>query len=331
MQGQDTQVNTQGSSPRRKRAQPASTGVPNEATLAVARAADTRVKNRITTIRHGFIRLPRDLELAAGDDLKPPLATLLGASRGAMRLTLYLALLWMAGGGEKKKGHQVGFPARAFAELLGLDDPDGSGQRRVREALKVFADEKLVTLADRPGHPKMISLLREDGSEEAYDRPGDHFDKNRDPADADDSVHRFIQLAPEFWTEGWAQVLSAPGVAMLLVLLLITGNGREKNKWVSMSERRLYGLSDDTWTRGIAELTGYGILAVRRQPVSPDAFAWKRVRNTYSLIPERLDRRPDATIDEDAASPVPPAVAETALAGPKLGRPAGNRGTKSAG
>lgn len=270
--------------------------MPQEAPIEAARAADRRVR-RETTIRQGFIRLPSDLGDEPGKDLRPPLATLLRGSRGAMRLELYLALLWLAGGGEKNKGHQVHFPARGFAELLGLKDPDGRGQRRVREALKFFAEEKLITLEDRPGRPKAISLLREDGSEEAYDRPGLHFKKSDDDGE-DDDVHRFIRLGPEFWTAGWAQVLSAPGVAMLLVMLLITSNGQKTNAWVSTNQRQRYGLSDDTWTRGITELEDYGILAVRKQPVNRDVFDWKRVRNTYSLILERLKRRPDQVLDE---------------------------------
>ena len=275
---------------------------PDPDVLKIATAADRRVQSRITTVRQGFIRLPRDREPA--DDERPPLASLLSGSRDALRIRLYLAVLWLAGGGDKSKGHRVEFPARAFAELLGLGDPAGRGQRRVRDALKAFADEKLIALQDRPGHPKVISLLREDGSGELYDRPGIHFKQSEADDTEVDSVHRFIQLPPVFWTEGWAQVLSAPAIAMLLVMLLITQNGRQYNQWVSTSQRRFYGLSDDTWTRGVAELTEHGIVAVRRAPVSADVFGFRRMRNTYSLILERLGRRPDAVLAEDDDLPL---------------------------
>ncbi len=242
-----------------------------------------------------------------------------------MRLKLYLALLWMAGGGRDDRGHAVTFPARAYAELLALDDPEGNGQRRVREALTSFAEQRLINLEERPGHPKTVGLLREDGSAEPYDRPGDHFKKADDgeanPAEdrSATAVHRFVRLGPEFWTQGWAQVLSAPAIAVLLTMLVVTINGREHNQWVSLSERRLYGLSDDTWTRGTAELVEHGILAVRRAPVSKDAFAWKRMRNTYSLVLERLKRRPDAE-PQESHEPVQPAPAPRRLA--KATRPA---------
>jgi hypothetical protein len=286
----------------------------DERTLELAHAAAERVQNRETTIRHGLIRLPRDLEHAEDD--RPPLAMLLRGSRGAMRLKLYLAVLWLAGGGETKKGHSVMFPARAYAELLGLDDPSGNGQRRVREALASFAEAGLLTLKARPGYPKTVALLREDASGEPYDRPGPHFKKVADGKQAESAeasktlVHHFVRLGPEFWTEGWAQVLSAPAVAVFLAMLVVTRNGRDSNQWLSLSERRLYGLSDDTWTRGTAELADYGILAVRRAPVSKDVFAWKRMRNTYSLNLARLKRRPDAEQAEDA-EPSPPPAKET--------------------
>lgn len=304
MTGQARKINSEGSAARQNRARPAPAAVPDEGVLKLARAAAERVRNRETTIRHGFIRLPRDREHAEDD--RPPLAMLLRGSRGAMRLKLYLAVLWLAGGGETKKGHAVTFPARAYAELLGLDDPAGNGQRRVREGLASFAEAGLLTLRARPGHPKTVALLREDASGERYDRPGDHFKNVADGEQAASaeaskaSDHQFVRLGPEFWTQGWAQVLSAPAVAVLLAMLVVTRSGREPNQWLSLSERRLYGLSDDTWTRGTAELVGYGILAVRRAPVSKDVFGWKRMRNTYSLILERLNRLPEA---EDAEAP----------------------------
>ncbi|MHB1865451.1 MAG: hypothetical protein ACYCPS_04830 [Candidatus Saccharimonadales bacterium] len=222
-----------------------------------------------------------------------------------MRLKLFLTVLWMAGGGDR--GHTVTFPARAYAELLGLEDPEHRGQRRVRESLAAFEDERLIALTAQPGHPKTVLLLREDGSGEPYDRPGKHFEKAADGADVEpvdpgaNAVHQFVRLGPEFWTRGWVQVLSAPAIAVLLAMLVVTTNGKRDNQWVSQRERRLYGLSDDTWTRGTAELVKRDILAVRRVPVSRDPFDWKRKRNTYTLILKRFERRPDAEIDDPPA------------------------------
>jgi hypothetical protein len=296
----------QGSEPRRNQADLSPQVEIDEGVLQVAAAAARRVRSRELTIRRGFIRLARgrDGDAELPDDLVPPMATLLRGSRGGMRLKLYLTLLWMAGGGDAERGHTATFPARAYAELLGLSDPDRKGQRRVREAFATFADADLITLSDRPGHPKTVALLREDGSGESYDRPGRHFEKADDGVKAKDdgalSVHHFVRLDPAFWTQGWAQILSAPAIAVLLAMLVVTTNGTKANQWVSQSERRLYGLSDDTWTKGTAELVDWGILAIRRAPVSRDPFDFKRRRNTYTLILERLKRRPDDTDALDA-------------------------------
>lgn len=48
----------------------------------------------------------------------------------------------------------------------------------------------------------------------------------------------FVQLPPAFWTQGWAIVLSAPGLAMLLVMLVLTENGSREGEWISPSQAR---------------------------------------------------------------------------------------------
>jgi hypothetical protein len=78
----------------------------------------------------------------------------------------------------------------------------------------------------------------------------------------------------------------------LLVMLVVTQGGEKKAQWISPSQARSrFGLSEDTWTRGIAELQRYGVLVVRKKPVSED-FGWRRVRNAYTLDLTRLGERP---------------------------------------
>jgi hypothetical protein len=287
---------TQGSRARSKRAQVAAPG-PSQAALEVAERASKRVQGRETTVRYGFIQLP--WERGGSEQAQqgpPPLARLMRGSKGAaLRIRLYLALLWQAGGGRDER-HSVNFPARVFAELLDLPDPESRGERRVREAIKVFERESLLSVEARPGKPSILYLLQEDGRGKDYTRPGLHTTaaKARGEIDAE---HLFARLPPEFWTNGWALVLSAPALAMLLVLLVITGNGAEMGQWVSLSQRVRYGLSDDTWTRGIAELKERGLVSVFKAPVSRD-FEWRRLRNMYSLDVERLTESPEASSGE---------------------------------
>jgi hypothetical protein len=263
----------------------------------MARSANNRVDGRSTTIRHGFIRAPWDPEHAK-PEAPPPLArTMHGSRGGAVRIKLYLALLWMAGGGRDSR-HSVNFPARAFAELLDLPDPGGRGERRVREALKAFQRDRLILLEPQPGMPSVIHLLQEDATDQPYSRPGIHMERAKQAGEKADPAHLFVQLPAAFWTQGWSIVVNGPAIAMLLVLLVVTENGRKKNQWVSPSQRARYALSDDTWTRGLAELVKHGLVDVRKMPVSRD-FEWKRVRNTYSVDVGRLSESPGSPTPND--------------------------------
>ena len=81
-----------------------------------------------------------------------------------------------------------------------------------------------------------------------------------------DESHRYIQLSDSFWTRGWAVVLSGPGIAMLIVMLTLTENGKLSSRWISPSRARAqYGLSEDTWSRGIGELRRYGVSRRREE------------------------------------------------------------------
>jgi hypothetical protein len=250
--------------------------------------ANKRARKRKTTIRHTFIGLKRLSAERSSDH--PPLALLLRATKGgAVRLKFYLAVLWQAGGGDER--HSVTWPARAWAALLDLPDPERRGDRRIRDAIRALEHARLLTANREPGQPIQLSLRRDDGSGELYTNPGEAAHAAKE-AGAFDRSELFVQLAPGFWTRGWALVLSAPGVAMLLVMLMLTENGAKKGIWINPTQARSrFGLSEDTWTRGVVELRGHGLLETRKKPVSED-FGWRRVRNTYTLNPARLDEDP---------------------------------------
>jgi hypothetical protein len=254
--------------------------------------ASKRAKERNTTIRHAFIGLDGHRRDRPPDG--PPLARLLRASKGGgLRLKFFLALLWQAGGGDER--HTVTWPARAWAALLDLPDPERRGDRRIREATRALEAAGLVHATREPGRPLELTLRRDDGTEEPYTNPG-HEARVAKKAGAFDRSELFVQLPPAYWTRGWALVLSAPGVAMLLVMLMLTQNGSKEGVWISPSQARSrFGLSEDTWTRGVVELRRHGILETRRKPVSED-FGWRRVRNTYTLITARLDEDPASRV-----------------------------------
>jgi len=269
----------------------------SESTLEVGRGISGRLGHRGTTVRWGFIQTPR-----SDDDRtprKPPLAQLISASKGgAMRTRLYLALLWTMGGGDER--HMVNWPARTFAELLDLKDPHRLGERRVREAFRLFERLELLTINAQPGRPSILRLQREDGSGETYTNPGDESRSVDWIFERLPPEHYFVELPSTFWTQGWHVALDGPALAMLLVLLRITNNGMKKGEFVSPRQRARYRLSDDTWSRGVSQLQAYGIVTVKKKPVG-EVWDFKRLRNTFTVERERLDRSPLTDEEESPA------------------------------
>jgi hypothetical protein len=254
---------------------------PSERALDHLDAAGRRTRSRATRIRRSFINADR------GAPPTPLSSIVKGGRAGGLRLRLMLALLWMGGGGDER--HTVSFPARGWAELLDLDDPAGAGQRRIRDALSWLERQRLIAVSRAAGRPSVVTLLREDGSGERYVSP---VKAPKDPATRKLRERDWsVSLPSTFWTKGWVLALSTPALALLLVMLEVKREDR-RFTWVSPDEaRRRFGLSPDTWTRGIAELEGQGLVSVRRQPVDR-AFAWRRVRNSYELNLSRLNGEP---------------------------------------
>jgi hypothetical protein len=254
--------------------------------------ASKRARERSTAVRHTFIGQPWLSTESTSDRAlaDPPLALLLRASKGgAVRLKFYLAVLWQAGGGDQR--HSVNWPARAWAALLDLPDPERRGDRRIRDAIRALEHAGLITANRKLGRPTQLVLRRDDASGSPYVHPGEAAHAKKDKG-AFDPGELYVQLPPGFWTRGWAIVLSAPGVAMLLVMLMLTKNAAKKGIWINPAQARLrFGLSEDTWTRGVAELRFHGLVEIRKKPVSED-FGWRRVRNTYTVNFSRLDEHP---------------------------------------
>lgn len=121
-------------------------------------------------------------------------------------------------------------------------------------------DRKLIA-RERSGRARKITitLLRPDGTGDAYTRPG------RDNSD------RFLKLSNAYWTQGWYRKLDLPGTAMLLVAL------HEKPGFELVTERvpDWYGWSADTAERGLERLQDLGLITVakrtKKAPLAPPA------------------------------------------------------------
>jgi hypothetical protein len=189
--------------------------------------------------------------------------------------------------------HDITYPARAWATLLDLREPDAAGARRISEATRWLEKHDFITVESRPGHPNRLTLLEESGLKRKYSVPGAAYNRAGSKK-ADDDVlqrHRYIQIPATFWTSGYAATLSGPAVAMFLILLTERG-GREDDRplWFSPAvAKRRYGLAPDTRSAGLDELRRAGLITVRRKIVASDVFDVQRFRNTYVLDLERLN------------------------------------------
>lgn len=214
----------------------------------------------------GFLRRVR------GDKDAPPLAQLLRGGRGGeVRLKLYLSMSLIAVG----EPYDVTTPARTWAEMLGLPEPEKNGARRIADAIVWLDRNKLVAARRRQGAPARVTLSSQLGTGGTYRRPR--------PKD------RYVSLPIGLWQNGWIVHLSGSAIAMLIVLLDMTNGGKE-SAWIAPAEaKQRYDLSPDTWREGAEELQEAGLVSVTTDSRGRE-FGWRRVRKTYSVHAEHLAR-----------------------------------------
>lgn len=277
-------------------ATPAAATVASPEALAAAAQLAKRARSRTAQVRRSFVEASDTKE---GD---PPLARLLRGGRGgAVRLKTYLSMLWLAA----SPPHDVSYPARAWATLLDLPDPDVKGARRVNEAVKWLEEHRFLSVESVPGHPNRVTLLEESGQGSAYSVPGEAYNRLSSKGASPEKLagHRYLQIPPEFWTSGWLAVLSPAAIAMYLVLLCEQGRDQaERELWFSPERaRERYTLSAETRSVGLNELRRAQLLTVRRRPVGADMFELRRYRNVYMPRPARL--REAARVPQEGDKP----------------------------
>jgi hypothetical protein len=197
---------------------------------------------------------------------------------------LYLTLLWTS----SNEPYDTSYPARAWADLLDLQDPEGKGARRVKDAIQRLEQEGLIRVTEQPGKPSRLFLLDETGNRKEYLPPY-----------ARESP-RYLQLPASFWTKGWVVTLSAVATAVFLMMLdqvaFVDGKPSRKPFWISPKVRNdLYAISEDSWTKGCQELASHRLITIARQSVAASSFGFMRFRNTYRVHPDRLSRLPPKT------------------------------------
>lgn len=254
-----------------------------------ATAADTRAfliersGRSFAPIPKAFIQNP---DPKAKSGRRAPLADFV--RRGDKRALLALLMLHtIISSGEHDDGWSSTLPLQAWARALDTV-ATATGSSATSAATKILSrlvDRRLIERRRTGRERKVtITLLSADGTGKTYTRP-------TGATQAD----RFIRLNHQFWTQEWAQTLTLPAIAMLLVAL------HEKPGFTLPTEHMpsWYGWSADTAERGLHELEERGLIRIGKQiytdPISPSGVSSK---NVYTVLPP-FDA---ASVDKDAAA-----------------------------
>lgn len=223
---------------------------------------------------------------------RTPLARLLsgggdtggGGRGGQLRVKLYLSLLLVCA----KAPYSTTRPARAWAALLGLDDHEVRGVRRVQQALRDLHERGFIVLHDRGGTPPLVTLLDEHGDRSAYEPPSETYSRlSSFNAPAHQlAPHTYFRVPTAVWTDGHIARLTGPSLAMLLVLLA-ERRGQDVPVWFSPDRaQQRFSLSAGTRRAGLLQLRDLGLLHSATRTVSEDGsyISFARRRRTHQLL-----------------------------------------------
>lgn len=164
------------------------------------------------------------------------------------------------------------------------------------KAFTTLADLNLVAKTEN-GREVVIELLLEDRSGEPWVQPGR----------VDEEGPGFFTVPFAYWTQGYADRLSLPGKAMLLILLAETQDPKGRTALNLPVERakEWYGLSERTAERGYAELRKEGLLLVhvtkvadKRHPAGRREVYWRALDRPFRSIDRaRLQKAARAALE----------------------------------
>jgi len=258
--------------------------------LAQDRAADfsARIKRDAAQIRNDFIVAP-----AAS---QPPAMTQLlrgGRGGGVVKLKVLLSMLWVA----VAQPYDVTEPARVWAELIGLDDPESRGAARVNAAIRRLTEDKFLRVERQPGLPSRVFLMNETGNGDEYTKPSDYWGPGGVVGDLPRERYQYTSVPSDLWLNGWISGMSGPALAMYLAVLqqsnLKNGEpGRTGFYFAPNVAARRYGLTDVTRGKGLHELQDLGLIDIERKVIGRQALGNIRARNTYTVDMGRLRQKP---------------------------------------
>lgn len=195
-----------------------------------------------------------------------PLASFV-SNRRVRALDLYLLAHAVASGSP----YTVTFPAAVWVRALGLTSHTSS-ETLVSRTWSWLEAAKLIETR-RVGRLREVTVLREDGSGNAYRHPGEEG--------AADRGHYF-KLPHAYWHGNFHNRLSLPAKAVLLIALSLTDD------FLLPTERGSdwYGLSRDTIRKGLRDLRLYGLISMRtEQKLAPLSAIGYTIERRYRLQP----------------------------------------------
>jgi hypothetical protein len=249
-----------------------------------------RFRDREVQIRRVFIS-----RFESETSSVPPLAQMIRGGRGgSVRLKVYLSMLWAGA----LPPHDVTYPARTWAALIGLDDIDVNGARRVRAALQWLEAHRYVRREENLGQPSTIVIRHESGTGEPYSVPGAALAAQKERGEPFDRRDFYVKLPHTFWTSGWIAELSGPAVTALLLTLdalarrLADDGDPPREVWFGgRASKARYDISEDVRSAGLRQLVAFGVLSLHQRRVET-TVDFKRTRYAYQFHAERLRTPP---------------------------------------
>jgi len=266
-----------------------------DAVQAAIEVDGAAVRRRATPVRKSFVRSE------TGEPAPLSKLVTIGGRGGAVAIRLYLALLWRC----SSDPYDTDKPARAWATLLDLEDPETKGTRRIAGALKTLEGMNLIRI-QREASRNVITLLDESGDGREYELPSTAYHHaNRAGGPEAAKRHRYFKISSQWWIDGDLQDVSTPGLIMLLILMAEQASdskqfeegGIGKRIWFSTEKfAEWYAISAKSRSAGTKELEARGLLKIQREAL-PDVpgstFARRRYRNIYRLINPPSEDTPD--------------------------------------
>lgn len=177
-----------------------------------------------------------------------PLARFVNQRRGRA-LDLYLLCHAVA----SSPPYDASFASQVWARALGIEGKSGSSSA-ISRSWTWLEDEQLIASVRR-GRRKVVTLLKEDGSGEAYSHPG--------------RQGRYLKLPYAYWRGNFHNRIGLPAKAVLLIAL------SQRPSFVLPAEQgaNWYGISRETIQRGLRTLRTLGLLEgtprTKKAPLSP--------------------------------------------------------------